>query len=455
MADIQSEKIDFKSLLHYRGKPLLDADTEAALGKELVQHFHFKGDGYIYPSTFSKLGFRSNCKIDKFTVKLNDLPKIANTRGRLRTDSSGCLYLEDFYCEIGRSDFKADLALNHLLDNQRNRRNIKGKISGKVWDIDELMQFAASSDDTASAIVQSKNETTDLHTPAFNIFSLPFPVADFHFDIGTFKHQRYKLENLKGHIKANREHQLFIDTLYFLAADGAIGIKGYLNGKDKEQLYLAGKIKLKQVDLDKVMLKMDNFGQEYVVNNQLHGRVDAIIDAKVRLYADLTPKLDHTEALITMNIQEGRLENFGPMQAMSAFMGDRNLNNIRFGELENTLEYKNGLLIIPRMKIASTLGYIFVSGRQHLDNTMNYEVQVPMSLIRSAGWNLMRNKLLGSKRKPRQQDLAELDEQIISEQRGLIRRYMTFNISGTTENFDVSLGRNRNIQEGETVSVNR
>lgn len=455
-ADLQSDLIDFKKLLTYRGRPILDQETNEALGKELVQNLRFKGNGFIYPSTFSALGFRSDLKIEEFAVKLNDLPKIANTRGRLRTDSSGCLYFDEFAFTLGKSDFKANLALNHLLDNQKNRRYIKGTVGGNLWDLNELMSLSQTNH-TAQAENHTKedfkSDSAAKYEAEFNIFSIPFPVADFHFNIDKFIHQKYQLEKLKGHIRANRDHQLFIDTLHFRAADGAIGIKGYLNGKNPNDLYMSGKFSMKDVDLDKIMIKMDNFGQEYVINDNLHGRIDAVIDAKVKLYPDLTPKLNHTDAKIAMTIREGRIENFGPMQAMSAFIGDRNLNNVRFAELENTLEYKNGMLIIPRMKIASTLGYLYVTGRQHLDNSMNYEVQVPLSLIRNVGWNLVRSKLLGSKRKPKQDELAALDEEIISSQTGLIRRYVSFNISGTTENFDVSLGRNRNLRE-ETASTN-
>lgn len=438
--DLQSDWLDFKKLLTYRGKPLLDPELEAALGRELVQQLRFKGNGHLYPSTFSALGFRSDCKIDEFSVKLNNLPKIANTRGRLRTDSSGCLYIDEFAFTLGKSDFKANLALNHLFDNQKNRRYIKGFVGGKLWDLNDLMTVSQAGESAEKTTLDSASQ----HEAVFNIFALPFPVADFHFSIDQFIHQRYKLEKLKGHIRANREHQVFIDTLHFLAADGALGIKGYLNGKDSNDLYMAGLINIKNMDLDKMMLKMDNFGQEYVVNDQLHGRIDALIDAKVSLYPDLMPKINRTDAKITMNIRDGRLENFAPMLAMAAFMGDRNLNNVRFAELENTLYYKNGVLNIPRMKISSTVGYFYITGQQHLDQSMNYELQLPLSLVRNAGWNLMRNKLLGSKRKPKQNELDELEEEIISSQGGLIKRYITFNITGTSEDMDVSLGKNKN-----------
>jgi hypothetical protein len=432
-ANIEAQKIDLKQLLVYRGEPMLSPELNDELGEELIRNFKFIGDGYLHPSTFSASGFKGNCNIELFTLKLNDLPKIANTRGRLRTDSSGCLYVENFSFTLGKSDFYAHLEMKHLLDNQTNRRNITGKIGGNYWNFDEFSSNKTTSDKTPASAENS-------HKADFNVFVLPFPVSDVNIDIKKLVHHKYVLEEIKGHIKTNKEHQVFIDTLHFAAAGGRIGMKGYLNGSNKDDLYMAGKIKLKNVDLDRVFFKMDNFGQDYLVNEQIHGRVDAVINAKVHLHPDLSPMLNNTEAKISMKISDGRLENFAPMKAMSDFISNRNLNNIRFGELENTINYKNGSLTIPRMKIASTLGYIHLSGRQEHDNTLNYNVEVPLSLVKSAGWNMVRSKILGASRRPKESDVKEIEEQIISEQSGLIQRYVTFNISGTTDKFDISLG---------------
>ncbi|MCA1750922.1 MAG: AsmA-like C-terminal region-containing protein, partial [Flavobacteriales bacterium] len=218
---------------------------------------------------------------------------------------------------------------------------------------------------------------------------------------------------------------------------------GYLNGSNKDDLYLKGRIALENLDIDEVFFKFDNFGQDYLVSNQVHGRIDGTIDVKAHLYPDLTPMLNHTEAHMRLKIKDGRLENFAPMQAMSDFMGDKNLNSIRFGEMENTFDFKDGTLDVPKMKIASTLGYIFLSGQQDMEERINYEVQVPLSLVQSAGWSMLRNKVAGGNRKANAEDLAETDEEIISEQSGLIRRYMTFNITGTTEEFEVGMGKKK------------
>lgn len=443
-ASITADRIDFKDFLYYRGEPLLDTAVQAELGDERIRDLRFACDGYVHPATISPHGWLSYADLEELTVQINDLPKIRNASGRFRTDTTGCLYIDGFSAQLGRSDYRADLKLLHLLDSLGDQRQVLGSIGGDLWDFDEYTPPKSAEAKDADAESSSQEEA---HAAAFNIFSFPFPVADVELAVRELISDRYKLGEVRGHFKADPDRTVRIDTLSFRAADGVVGISGYLNGSDKENLYLKGRLALYDVDIDQVFFKFDNFGQDYLVSEQVHGRLTGTVDVKSYLYPDLTPKLDRTEALMSMRITEGRLENFSPMQAMSDFMGDKNLNNIRFGEMENDFAFKDGTLNVPKMKIASTLGYIFLSGNQDADSRINYQVQVPLSLVQSAGWNMLRNKIRGAgNREQTPEELAETDEEeIISEQSSLIRRYMTFNISGTTEDFEVGLGKKKNL----------
>lgn len=444
--DLWSDRIDLKDFLYYRGQPLVSEEVQAELGDERIRDLLLSIDGYIHPSTMSVNGVQAYGNIEKFTVQLNDLPKLHRSAARLRADTTGCLYIDDFTCAIGNSDFHADLQLLHLLDTLGDKREIYGKIGGSLWDFDALTSHQKGKASQAPA--ETATTQAEAHAADLNIFVFPFPQMDLELEVGKLRSARYKLDDLYGHFKASPDHMVWIDTLHFKAASGAVAITGYLNGSVPDDLYLTGTIALDEVNLDEVFMKFDNFGQDYLVSDQLHGRLSGTIRAKAHLYPDLAPKLDRTEAKMQVTVRDGRLENFAPMQAMSDFMGNRNLNNIRFGEMENTFEYADGALVVPRMKISSTIGYIHLSGKQRLDDQLDYEIQVPLSLVKSAGWSAMRSKLRGGRTADNPDDLAEeKEEEIISSQGGLIRKYLTFSISGTTDDFAVSMGRNKNLAQ--------
>ena len=92
---------------------------------------------------------------------------------------------------------------------------------------------------------------------------------------------------------------------------------------------------------------------------------------------DLTPMIDQCEAQMQVEIHNGVLINFAPMQAMSSFFSDKNLMKVRFDTLRNVLSFKNGELTIPDMNINSSLGFMEISGTQSMDMHMEYSPAHP------------------------------------------------------------------------------
>ncbi len=105
--------------------------------------------------------------------------------------------------------------------------------------------------------------------------------------------------------------------------------------------------------------------------------------------------MDNSEAQIDVNIYDGELDNFTPIQAMSSYFKDKNLNMVRFDTLRNSLSFKNNTLSIPSMNINSSLGYLEISGNQAMDKHMEYYLRIPLKLVTQVG---LRNFLVKSRR---------------------------------------------------------
>ena len=112
------------------------------------------------------------------------------------------------------------------------------------------------------------------------------------------------------------------------------------NGNNPEKIYLRSRIKVDNVDIEKMMLKLDYFGQDYVINKNLKGRLTGQMKGYMRVHPDLTPMLDQTKAELDVNIYNGTLINFTPMEAMSTYFKDKNLKMVRFDTLRNVLTFE-------------------------------------------------------------------------------------------------------------------
>ena len=347
------------------------------------------------------------------------------------------LQVRDFKGQMGTTDFRIQAEVENIA--KLMEADFKGKkslyLQANQLNFNELLSQAEleKSHDTL--------KNTEEHAQAFNIFELPFPNLDFQTDIGELRYGKYHLKQLKAALRIEPSHKVYIDRFDTYTAGGKLSIKGYLNATDAKKIYFSSTIQAQEMDMDKMFYKMDNFGQDYLLNENLHGKLSGTIQSKVLLHPDLVVNLRDTEAHIEATIREGRLTNFAPFKMMDRFMAGKDLENVRFGEMNNVIDVKNGEISIPRMEISSSLGYMMISGKQNFDNDlqMSYLVEVPAFVIKDALWNHLSRKRRERRQREQQQRQSQGEEEaIISSEDRQSRQLATVRIEGRPDNIDFS-----------------
>ncbi|MCK7554130.1 AsmA-like C-terminal region-containing protein [Chitinophaga sedimenti] len=272
------------------------------------------------------------------------------------------------------------------------------------------------------------------HRKAFNIFEVPFPMFEVKADVGRIKYNKLWIKGLTTRLRVQEDHQVFPDTLGMQIADGAIGMRGTLNGTNPEKIYFRSRIRVNDIDLEKLMIKLDHFGQDLVINKNIKGRLTGNIRSHVQLHPDFVPLMSDTKAELDVAIYNGSLVDFAPMQAVAGYFKDKNLRNVRFDTLRNKLTFTNGQLLIPTMNINSSLGFMEISGKQSLDLKMEYYMRIPMKMVTKVGFQA----IFG--RKEAEVDLEQVDE-IEYRDKDKKVRFMNVKVTGTPEDFKVGLGK--------------
>jgi len=220
------------------------------------------------------------------------------------------------------------------------------------------------------------------------------------------------------------------------AAGGEFHMSGYFNGSDPKHIYLKPNLSIKDVDIDKLFFKFENFGQDAIVSDNVHGKLTAHIDGKIRMYPDLVPDLDQSEIHLDIQLLKGRLAHYEPMEMLAEYVGDKDLTNIKFDTLKNHMDITNGLMNIPKMTLESSLGHFDFSGKQDMDLNIEYYVSVPWKLIGTS----VRSKLFGSKKKPKE-SADQVDNEIIKNDPNKKTKYLNLKIHGNMDDFKISLGK--------------
>lgn len=427
---LKSDLLKFEDLFSYGGENYMPVDYrhEEIEGLELHMDSRMR-----YNQNQLKA---INVSIDKLGGKMHVHPlRFENFSGSIELADEH-LVVEDFKGKMGRTQF--DIDMNYYLgdDESIKKRDNAFSLSSDFIDFDALSNFNLKAAETAEASTKSESTTEDVeaHAEAFNIYELPFTDMQFNADIGHFLYHRIDLKDLKAQFRTTPEHYIYLDTLRMLAAGGEIAMNGYMNGSDPEHIYLKPNMRLEGVDLDKLLFKFENFGQDAIVSENLHGKLNAIITGNIRVYPDFVPDLDQSEVHLDAQVLDGRLDNYDPVLMLSDYFGDKDLSSIRFDTLQNHMDIQNGRITIPNMTIESTLGHMDISGTQSMNDSMEYFARIPWSLVKDAA----KSKVFGTK----EREEGEEDEIVEIDTKKKVK-YLNVRISGTLDDYQVGIGKKK------------
>jgi hypothetical protein len=416
--DIDSKKIKLDNLFAYGGENYVPEDYRH---EEIdLLKFHGKTHLHFNHGVFTYADF----ELSNFSGKMKIHPlKFENFSTKIRLEPNS-IDVQDFTGKMGHSDFNVDLHYN--FHNGKHVKKNRLSIVSQFLDVDELSNYNPPPTDSLTQAVD--------HDAAFSLYDLPFSDMDFSFQVGSLNYHAHILENFNAKFHTSKDHMVHIDQLDFVTAEGEMKMKGYLSGKDKKHIYFSPNITANHVDIDKLMLKFDNFGQDHLVSENIHGYFNGTITGKIHLHADLVPKIDDSKIVINMTVTEGSIEKFAPLTALETYFEDKNVSKIRFDTLRNEITFDRGTIIIPKMTINSTLGFLEISGTQIMNERldMDYEIGVPWKMIK----NVAANKLFRRRKKDEE---AEDEIQYKKENSKFV--YVT--VKGGIEDFKVNVGKKK------------
>jgi hypothetical protein len=88
---------------------------------------------------------------------------------------------------------------------------------------------------------------------------------------------------------------------------------------------------------------------------------------------------DSLTADMAIQVHNGILRNFAPLQKLSEYVTEEHLSHLRFSALKNNIQVKNKTIYIPPMDIYSNITQIQLSGTHTFDGQLAYNLVVPLA----------------------------------------------------------------------------
>lgn len=210
---------------------------------------------------------------------------------------------------------------------------------------------------------------------------LQIPTFRLALETGEFVRERLVVQQLQGFLE-HQQDNMQITQMRAGLCEGQISGDLFYHLASR-QLTLAAKSE--NLNIRKLFYTFENFGQAFLLDQHLEGRLTADVQANVQWQPDGTVYMPGLLCLADCKVSEGALLGFPPMLEMSAFLKNRDFQQVRFAELSNLLEIRDQKVHIPKMEIRSTVGRLFVGGTQGFDGAMDYRLQIPFAILRNPG----------------------------------------------------------------------
>lgn len=420
--DLRSNLLRLEDLFSYAGENYVPEDYRHELFKKL--ELHGSTTFNVHKNNIKSI----DAKLDNLSCSmLVHKSRFERFSGRMHYENEH-IQLEKFGGKIGQSDFSVDATYYTGKDPATKKRDNTFYLKSNYLDLDELLAYNPPPKTAKASAVN--------HDSVFNVFSIPFADIRLRADVLHLRYHRFMLDRIKADLRMQQNHWLHIDGLSMDAAGGHIDLKGYFNGSNPNEIYFSPQFNIKGIDLDKLMLKFENFGQDHLVSENLHGKLNGEIKGKLRMHTDLVPMIDKSELVLNVEVLNGRLENYQPMELLADYFKDKNLTKIRFDTLRNRFEIKNNTLVIPSMTINSSLGFVEISGRQSMNMEMDYYLKIPLSLVTQAAFQRLFKKR-------REEVDPNSDDAIQYRDSGKKQAFISVNLKGTPDTYSIALKKEK------------
>jgi len=199
--------------------------------------------------------------------------------------------------------------------------------------------------------------------------------ADLSLKLKAFSYQSFSAKMLKGHLEVSEN--LIVGEDISLSADGGSYNGAFtLNLSSFENYKLDAQLQTSGLEIESIFKSFDNFGQETITADKLSGRLTSTSSFSAILSPDLSLDINSLKLSSSMTIEQGRLNNYEPMLALSRFAEVEELKDVRFNKLTNTISIDNGLITIPEMTISSNVLNLELSGSHSFENEIDYLIRL-------------------------------------------------------------------------------
>ncbi len=250
----------------------------------------------------------------------------------------------------------------------------------------------------------------------------------FEAEVAEFNYDLIEGESFIGSLEFKNKQMNLVGEAGAMGGSFDIDGTGYFEKLPK----FKAKIACNDIDAKEFFRQGKNFGQEVLQSKHIEGTLNANMVVSTTWDSDGNFLYDELRVIAGIGIKDGELNDFELLEDFSAYVNPRDLENVKFVDMQNWLEIKNERIYIPVMFIQTNAMNLLLSGEHTFNNDIDYNLKV------NAGQVLMAKLKSNSGVRPQP-----------AKKNGLFNLY--FNVSGNIEDYAVATNK-RKVKKEFTFS---
>jgi hypothetical protein len=213
--------------------------------------------------------------------------------------------------------------------------------------------------------------------------------------------------------------KITVDNFDAQTMDGRLQFDGEVENAPDGRFMITASSQLNNIDINTLFKSCNEFGQQEITSKHIQGKLSGTIDLVSVWNNNLDCDLNKLYALCNIEIKNGELNGYKPLEALGKYIDVNDLRALKFADLKNTIEIKNKTIFIPGFDVKNNALNLTLSGSHTFDNFIDYKIKMRL------------NELLAKKRKPTKNEFNE--EQTAD---GGVNIYLT--MKGPIDNFKIT-----------------
>lgn len=264
--------------------------------------------------------------------------------------------------------------LSDSLNSQNAKLTFKASLMSDKIDVDELLAFSAGHSE--EEIEEAPEEQKDSLLKDNNVQRerlTSFLKGSFFATIQELKYGKVNASDFKGEIAFDKSI-MSLKGVTVAAMDGKFELNSKIHFE--KQPYVEAFLDCNNIDIRQFFEQLDNFGQEVMTADNIHGRLNSLIKMNVFFDSLGNFKQDELFVVADVTINNGELLDFEMLESFASFVKLQDLKNINFTTLKNQFKIEHQKLIIPAMFIQSNAINLVVGGEYSFEHDMDFKIKI-------------------------------------------------------------------------------